>query len=202
MEETKNVDEFEINELLKCNQMMRRIYWLEEYHLMRHDLLDKVKRILDLRNLMDMTKANDRRIRKVINKYAKPCKKEKDTKKMIKKEEDILRFIGNNYISAVKDLMEYTFKILYTEAFDRDITSLEKWYEFEMVDMVLVNGMIRELSDFNSSDVDEDIILQSLNKAVCNYVQCIENDIYYPEVFDMSFPFVNIQKEEQEGNDE
>lgn len=201
MEETKNVDEFEVNELLHLNQMMRRIYWWEEYHLMRHDLLDKVKRILDLKSLMDMTKANDRRIRKVINKYAKPCKKEKDTRKMFKKEEDITKFIGTNYISAVMDLMEYTFKILYTEAFERDITSLEKWYEFEMEDMVLVNGVIKDLKDYNSSDIDEDIILQSLNKAVYKYVQCIENDVYYPDTFDMTFPYVHIQKE-QEGNDE
>jgi hypothetical protein len=199
MEEKRNFDEFTTEELLRCIQTERRIFWLEEYHLIRHDLLDKVKRTLDLKNIMDMTLSNDKRVRNVINKYAKPCKREKDTKKMFKKLEDMESYIGRAYVDSVMDIMELVYKILYTEAFDKDMPSLEIWYEFEMEDMVLVNDIIRDLKGFNSLNVDEDDILKSLDRAVTNYVYCIDNGIDYPSTFDSKFLYVNIKKEEQEN---
>ena len=57
--------------------MQRRIYALEEYQLMRTDLLDKVKRILDLRDLIKETMSNHKKVRRIINKYAKSIKKDK-----------------------------------------------------------------------------------------------------------------------------
>ena len=65
--------------------MQRKIYALKEYQSMRTDLLDRVKRTLDIRNLMKITMSNHKRVRRDINKYAKPYKKETDTKKLLKK---------------------------------------------------------------------------------------------------------------------
>ena len=65
--------------------MQRKIYALKEYQSMRTDLLDRVKRTLDIRNLMKITMSNHKWVRRVINKYAKPYKKETDTKKLLKK---------------------------------------------------------------------------------------------------------------------
>lgn len=168
---------------------------------MRTDLLDRVKRILDLRDLMKITMSNHKRVRRIINKYAKPCKKEADTKKLLKKQELEENMIGVRYISSVMNLMELVYKILYTEAFERDLPCLEKWYEFEMEDMVLVNDVIRGLKYFDSLDVTEDDVLGSLNFAVEQYVNCIENNTEYADTFDSSFPYVQIRKEEENANE-
>lgn len=49
MEEEKNILDFTQEELIRFIQMQRRIYALEEYQSMKTNLLDRVKRILDLR---------------------------------------------------------------------------------------------------------------------------------------------------------
>ena len=58
MEEEKNILDFTQDELIKFIQMQRRIYALEEYQSMKTNLLDRVKRILDLRDLMKITMSN------------------------------------------------------------------------------------------------------------------------------------------------
>ena len=99
------------------------------------------------------------------------------------------------------NLMELVHKVLYTEAFEKDLPILEKWYEFEMADMVLVNGLIKGLKYFDSSDVTEDDVLGALNFAVEQYVNCIENNTEYADTFDSSFPYVQIRKEEENANE-
>lgn len=202
MEEEKNILDFTQDELIRYIQMQRRIYALEEYQSMKTNLLDRVKRILDLRDLMKTTMSNHKRVRRVINKYAKPCKKEADIKKLLKKQELEENMIGARYVSSVMNLMELVHKALYTEAFEKDLTALEKWYEFEMEDMVLVNGLIKGLKYYDSLDVTEDDILGALNYAVEQYVDCIENNTEYADTFDSSFPFVQIRKEEKENVNE
>ena len=202
MEEEKNILDFTQDELIRYIQMQRKIYALEEYQSMRTNLLDRVKRILDLRDLMQLTMFNHKRVRKVINKYAKSCKKEADTKKLLKKQEIEENIIGTRYVSSVMDLMELVHKVLYTEAFEKDLPTLEKWYEFEMEDMVLVNDVIRGLKYFDPSDITEEDVLGALNFAVEQYVNCIENNTEYIDTFDNSFPFVQIRKEEKENANE
>ena len=202
MEEEKNILDFTQDELIRFIQMQRRIYALEEYQSMKTNLLDRVKRILDLRDLMKITMSNHKRARRVINKYAKLCKKEADTKKLLKKQELEENMIGARYVSSVMNLMELVHKVLYTEAFEKDLPALEKWYEFEMEDMVLVNDVIRGLKYFDSLDVTEDDVLGALNFAVEQYVDCIENNTEYADKFDSSFPFVQIRKEEKENANE
>lgn len=202
MEEEKSILDFTQDELIRFIQMQRRIYALEEYQSMKINLLDRVKRILDLRDLMKITMSNHKRVRRVINKYAKPCKKEADTKKLLKKQELEENMIGARYVSSVMNLMELVHKVLYTEAFEKDLPALEKWYEFEMEDMVLVNDVIRGLKYFDSLDVTEDDVLGALNFAVEQYVDCIENNTEYADTFDSSFPFVQIRKEEKENANE
>lgn len=202
MEEEKNVLEFTQDELIKYIQMQRKIYSLEEYQSMKTDLLDRVKRVLDLRDLMKITMYNHKRVRRVINKYAKPCKKEADIKKLLKKQELEENMIGARYVSSVMNLMELVYKVLYTEAFEKDLPILEKWYEFEMEDMVLVNDVIRGLKYFDSLDVTEEDIQGALNYAIEQYIKCIENDTEYSDTFDSSFPYVSIRKAEKENANE
>ena len=201
MEEEKNILDFTQDEMIKYIQTQRRIYALEEYQSMKTDLLDRVKRTLDLRDLMKITMSNHKRVRRIINKYAKPCKKEADTRKLLKKQKLEENMIGTRYVSSVMDLMELVYKVLYTEAFEKDLPTLEKWYEFEMEDMVLVNDVIRGLKYFDSSDVTEDDVLGALNFAVEQYVNCIENNTEYADTFNSSFPYVQIRKEEENANE-
>ena len=201
-EEEKGIFDFTEDELMKYIQMQRRIYALEEYQLMRTDLLDRVKRTLDLRDLIKETMSNHKRVRKIINKYAKSCKKEPDTKKLFKKLDLEANMIGARYVSSVMNLMELVHKVLYTEAFEKDLPILEKWYEFEMSDMVLVNGLIKALKYYDSLDVTEEDILGALNYAIEQYLECIANDTEYAEIFDNSFPYINIRKEVKENANE
>lgn len=202
MKEEKNILDFTQEELIKYIQMQRKIYVLDEYQSMRTDLLDRVKRILDLRDLMKISISNHRRTRRVINKYAKPCKKEADTRKLLKKQELEENMIGTRYVSSVMDLMELVYKILYTDVFEKDLPALEKWYEFEMEDMILVNDVIRGLKYYDSADITEDDILGALNYAVEQYIDCIEKNTEYIDTFDCSFPFVQIKKEIKEKDNE
>ncbi len=198
MNKEKNVDEITIEELLRNIKTEKRIFWYEEYHLIRHDLLNNVKRILDLRHFMKTTKSNCKRVKKIINKYAKSFKKEKDTKKLYKKLDDEKDFIIVNYIDTFIDLMKLIYKILNTESFDKDTPSVEKWYEFEMDDMVLVNGIIKELDNYNSKNITEEDILKALDRTISKYVSCIEEGIDYSTTFGSTFPYVQIKTEQEE----
>lgn len=201
MEQEKNLLDFTQEELFRYIQMQRRIYALEEYQLMKTDLLNKVKRVLDFRDLIKITESNCKKTRKIINKYAKQCKKESDTRKLFKKQEVEEEFIGNRHLFAVMDLMELVYKILHTDSFEKDLPALEKWYKFEMEDMILVNGLVKGLKYYNSLDVTEDDVIGALNFAVEQYVECIENNTEYADIFDKSFPFVQLNKEEENADE-
>lgn len=202
MEEEKKNLEFTNDELINFLHTQRKLACMEEYYLIRKDLLDRVMRVLDLRDLMKITISNNRRTRRILNKYAKPCMKEADTRKLLKKQQHEEDMIGVRYVSSVMELMDLVYKILYTQAFEKDLPDLKEWYEFEMEDMVLVNDVIKALKYFDSSDVSEDDVLGALNYAVEQYIKCIEDNIEYLDTFDNSFPFVQISKKEKENVNE
>ena len=201
MEQEKNLLNFTQEELFRYIQMQRRIYALEEYQLMKTDLLNKVKRVLDFRDLIKITESNCKKTRKIINKYAKQSRKELDTKKLFKKQQVEEEMIATRYLHSVMGLMEIVYKILYTDAFEKDLPALEKWYEFEMEDMILVNGLVKGLKYCNSLDVTEDDVIGALNFAVEQYVECIENNTEYADIFDKSFPFVQLNKEDENADE-
>ena len=200
IEEKKNL-EFTNEELIEFVHTQRRMMCMEEYYLIRKDLLDKVKRVLDLRDLVKITASNHKKTRKIINKYAKQSRKESDTKKLFKKQQLEEEMIATRYLHSVMGLMEIVYKILYTDAFEKDLPALEKWYEFEMEDMILVNGLVKGLKYYNSLDVTEDDVIGALNFAVEQYVECIENNTEYADIFDKSFPFVQLNKEEENADE-
>ena len=200
IEEKKNL-EFTNEELIEFVHTQRRMMCMEEYYLIRKDLLDKVKRVLDLRDLVKITASNHKKTRKIINKYAKQSRKELDTKKLFKKQQVEEEMIATRYLHSVMGLMEIVYKILYTDAFEKDLPALEKWYEFEMEDMILVNGLVKGLKYYNSLDVTEDDVIGALNFAVEQYVECIENNTEYADIFDKSFPFVQLNKEEENADE-
>ena len=200
IEEKKNL-EFTNEELIEFIHTQRKMMCMEEYYLIRKELLDKVKRVLDLRDLVKITASNHKKTRKIINKYAKQSRKESDTKKLFKKQQVKEEMIATRYLHSVMGLMEIVYKILYTDAFEKDLPALEKWYEFEMEDMILVNGLVKGLKYCNSLDVTEDDVIGALNFAVEQYVECIENNTEYADIFDKSFPFVQLNKEEENADE-
>ena len=144
---------------------------------MKKELLDNVARVLDLRDAFKTIISNNKKTRKIINKYAKTYKKEKDIKKIIENMEEQEETIGYNYKYSVFSLMKIVFKILYAETFRKDLPVTKLWYDFDMEDMVLVNGLIRELKRFNSSNVTADDILGALNFSIYKYGRYLEKDI-------------------------
>ena len=200
-EQEQRVFDLTEDELYDFFQTQQKIHMLEEYQILNADLLNRVRRVLDLKDIMKEETSNHKRMKKAINKYAKQYKKEEYVKnllKRLKKEEDV---IAIKYISSVMDLMKIVYKVLNTFSFERDLPALEKYYEFEMEDMVLVNHVIKQLENIDSADIIEYEILCALNLAVEQYVSCIENDVNYMSLFDNKFPYVDIVKEEEKADE-
>ena len=66
----------------------REIHTIEECDNIGLTMFDRVRKVLDLRDLMKETRLNFKRVRKILNKYAKESKKEHDVKKLLKKQEE------------------------------------------------------------------------------------------------------------------
>lgn len=194
--EKKRITDFTQDELMRYIETQRKNYAFYEYQLIKTNLLDKVKRILDLRDLMKATICIHKKTKRLINKYTKVYNKKSDEGKLLRKQENEENTIIAKYISSVMDLMELVYEILYIENFENDIPNLEKYYKLEMNDMVLVNDVIRELEKYDSFNVTEEFILYALNLAIKRYIKCFNNNIKYRDTFDDLFPFIEISIEE------
>ena len=193
MKEEINLTKKELVELIAQE---RRLNCMEEYHIVRKELLYKVERILDLRDVFKAAKSNNRKTKKIINKYAKNYKKEKDIRKIIENVENQEIAVSDSYISAVFDLMKCIFKIIFNEIFRNDLLLIENWYDFDMEDMVLVNGLIKELKYFNSSNITVEDIFAALNLSIFKYTKCLKDNIKYIDTFEKSFPYVEVKKKQ------
>lgn len=206
----KNLIDYTKEELIEFIKKSREIYSLEESDSIEQILTDRVRRTLDLRDIMKATRANHKRTRRIINKYIKPMKKEADVKKLLKKQDEEVIIIESRYVASMVDLMMIVIKALSSEMFQRKLASLEQWYEFEPDDLILVNGIIKVLQHDSSFSVSNEEVMNALDDAIYEYVYCIEKDLDYRKRFDNKFMFVcfpekkeeNINEEEQEDNDE
>lgn len=86
MKEENNLFKYTQKGLIDLLKKQREEYALEEYFNIEENLVYKVKRALDLRDLMKITKTNLSKTRKNINKYAKYYKRETDIKRLIEKQ--------------------------------------------------------------------------------------------------------------------
>ena len=77
----KNLIDYTKEELIEFIKKSREIYSLEESDSIEQILTDRVRRTLDLRDIMKATRANHKRSRRIINKYIKPMKKEAEVKR-------------------------------------------------------------------------------------------------------------------------
>lgn len=206
MEEEKSVFDYTEKDFLVFIKKQREVYVLEEFENLKQILTDRVKRVLDLRDLMKATRTNFKRTRQILNKYAKTMKRESDVKKLLKKQEDEIIMIESRYVASMVDLMMIVIQALGSEGFQKDLTSLETWYEFEMEDFVFVNGIIKSLKDYSSFDITEFEVMDALDAAIEEYINCIENDVDYREKFDKNSMFVCFpekeENKEQEDKDE
>lgn len=206
----KNLIDYTKEELIEFIKKSREIYSLEESDSIEQILTDRVRRTLDLRDIMKATRANHKRTRRIINKYIKPMKKEADIKKLLKKQDEEVIIIESRYVASMVDLMMIVIKALSSEMFQRKLASLEQWYEFEPDDLILVNGIIKALQHDSSFSVSNEEVMNALDDAIYEYVYCIEKDLEYRKRFDNKFMFVcfpekkeeNINEEEQEDKDE
>lgn len=206
----KNLIDYTKEELIEFIKKSREIYSLEESDSIEQILTDRVRRTLDLRDIMKATRANHKRSRRIINKYIKPMKKEADVKKLLKKQDEEVIIIESRYVASMVDLMMIVIKALSSEMFQRKLASLEQWYEFEPDDLILVNGIIKALQHDSSFSVSNEEVMNALDDAIYEYVYCIEKDLDYRKRFDNKFMVVcfpekkeeNINEEEQEDNDE
>lgn len=206
MEEEKSVFDYTEKDFLVFIKKQREVYLLEEFENLKQILTDRIKRVLDLRDLMKATRTNFKRTRKILNKYAKTMKKESDVRKLLKKQEDEIIAIESRYVASIVDLMMIVIQALGSEGFQRNLASLETWYEFEMEDFVFVNGIIKALKDYSSFNITEFEVMDALDIAIEEYIDCIESNVNYREKFDKNSMFVCFpekeENKEQEDKDE
>ncbi len=200
--EEENDKELTNEELEKYIETQRKICCLEEYYSYRKQLLNEVVKAKGLLKLMQLTISNSSKFKKIMNKYAKQFKNEKDVKNLLSVFEKEDEMLGNKYIASVMNTMELVYKILDIDLFEKDLPALEKWYTFEFDDMILVNDIFIYLKKFDEDFLTETDVLKALNYSIEKYVDCIDNDINYIDTFNSSFPFVRLEKIGKEEKNE
>ena len=163
-------------ELKNSYHIQRKIFEMEEKHLLEKHLLFSTQRVLDIRDVRDS-------ILKTDNKELKDL-------------------IDEQYLKSINDLMDVVFSIIseppFCFIFEEEI-SLDDYIVLEMEDMVLINGFLRELKTYNSNSIDLDTIFMALNESIFDYINCIKNEEDYSSQFEDNYVDIT---EGQEGKDE
>jgi hypothetical protein len=163
-------------ELKNSYHIQKKIYEMEEKHLIEKHLLLATQRVLDIRDVRDlMTKTNNKELKDLIDKQ---------------------------YLKSVNDLMDIVFSMIseppFCFIFENDI-ELDSYIVLEYEDMILVNGYLEELKRYNSNSINGDMLLVALNEAIFEYVNCLQNEQDYTKGFEDEFVQIT---EEQEDKDE
>ena len=190
MKEENNLFKYTQKDLIGLLKKQREEYALEEYFNIEENLLNKIKRALDLRDLMKITKTNLSKTRKNINKYAKYCKRETDIKKLIEKQKEEILMIESRYVSAIVDLMLALVQLYSSDIFKMKLEYRNLLYEYEEKDLIVVNGIVKALKKYDSFNVDIDIFLEAIYYALDEYVISIQEGLDYRENFNNNFMFV------------
>ena len=184
IEEKKNL-EFTNEELIEFIHTQRKMMCMEEYYLIRKDLLDKVKRVLDLRDLVKITASNHKKTRKIINKYAKQSRKESDTKKLFKKQQVDLKRIAFRPAVELSYLSEENqYVVLNIFEFDEATPSLSQAIRLKKLEQEgnLTEEKIEEILGQEKSNQKEFIKIHNerieINNLINNEINgLIKNDI-------------------------
>ena len=190
MKEENNLFKYTQKDLIGLLKKQREEYALEEYFNIEENLVYKVKRALDLRDLMKITKTNLSKTRKNINKYAKYYKRETDMKRLIEKQKEEIFMIESRYVSAIFDLMLALVQLYSSDIFKMKLEDRNLLYEYEEKDLIVVNGIIKALKKYDSFNVDIDIILETIYYALEEYIISIQEGLDYRENFSNNFMFV------------
>lgn len=179
---------------------------------LKNHLKSSVNRVLDCNQYLHDIEVQYNKSRKLINKYAKSYKKEKDIKKYCKTSDDKIANAVKIRFWAIFDLMNIVETILCDsyniDLFRRELPNCEEWFEFEPKDMILVNGFVSNLKQYKRNRIDINNILYELNYAINEYSKCIQENIDYKELYDKDDGFINIvtqnnlESKEQEEKDE
>ena len=190
MKEENNLFKYTQKDLIGLLKKQREEYALEEYFNIEENLLNKIKRALDLRDLKKSATFNLRKTRKSINKYAKYCKRETDIKKLIEKQKEEILMIESRYVSAIVDLMLALVQLYASDIFKMKLEDRNLLFEYEEKDLIVVNGIIKALKKYDSFNVDIDIILETIYYALEEYIISIQEGLDYRENFSNNFMFV------------
>lgn len=190
MKEENNLFKYTQKDLIGLLKKQREEYALEEYFNIEENLLNKIKRALDLRDLKKSATFNLRKTRKSINKYAKYYKRETDIKRLIEKQKEEIFMIESRYVSAIVDLMLALVQLYASDIFKMKLEDRNLLFEYEEKDLIVVNGIIKALKKYDSFNVDVDIILETIYYALEEYIISIQEGLDYRENFNNNFMFV------------
>lgn len=183
--------------IVSINNNDTKMYYKQVKYLLTQYLTCTISKILDLRELEKHIFYEGTIIENIINKYAKQNRNEKDIKEMFKKQNNILNLVSNNFLQSVIELIDIIYNLLngvYIKSFKKELPDFEDFYEFDIEDMVFVNGILKELKKYKSSNINEKIIFYAINKAIKEYVYCIDNNIDYSKCFDRKDTYITINK--------
>lgn len=162
-------------ELKNSYHIQRKIFEMEEKFLFEKYLLLATKKVLDIRDLRNMiTKDKNKKLKEIVNKQ---------------------------FFDSTIDLIDIIYSILndppYCFLFGDEI-HLEDYIQLTLEDMVLVNGYLLELKPYNSENIDIDTIFMALDESIFHYINCLNDEKDYTELFDDDFIQITENKEEED----
>ena len=171
----KDKSDISKEELKNSYHIQRKIFEMEEKHLLEKHLFFATQRVLDIRDARNIILTIDNNKLKEL--------------------------IDEQYLKSVNDLMDIVFSMIseppFCFIFENDI-ELDDYIVLEFEDMVLINGYLQELKPYNSNSINIEMLFVALNEAIFEYVSCIQNEEDYTKGFE---DFVQINNE-QEDEDE
>ena len=171
-----------------------------------------VNRVLDCNQYLRNLEKQCKKSRRLINKYAKQYKKEKDIKKYFKDSDYQIEGATKTRFWAVLNLMNLVETILCDsyniDLFRIELPSYEKWHKFEPEDMIFVNEFIKGLETHKRDKLDMGDIFFELDYAMKEYIDCVDSGYDYKELYadddfiDIVLKETDESEEEQEEKDE
>ena len=158
-------------------------YVEEKKERLTNTLLYRVEKYLKFRKIYDVTLKQSELFSRIINKYTKENKSQKEIKRFKERQLEIIDDIYSQeydfYIDLVdimKEIIEFSFDL-----FKDELNSIDFYLEFDDEDYVFVKGVTMRLSNYSLETITKEIVFNIINESIREYLKCLEEDENYDD---------------------